>query len=501
LLASAIVGCTPEMIAALVGSGRTSVPVYFVRAAGLEPPGAGKLTRVFKPAALFSAGADETAGPQVFEFQVVLAAESAARVEMQFEDARAGVYSPLERIAAPQRSPDSATSGHVISDAIRQKLAAGGGVFWHIGPDGGALEQRFGVILPAATLGPHTRLEFFTRRTSDGTPIGGESIELVPDFFYLAVLGDSVLWGNGLTDRDKIPALVAREIEQILGRRVITQLLAQSGATIVPGPDDGVCSASCNGEVPFVSTSVMTQVSLVDRPELVELALVDGCANDISIPKLLSPQTTDAELESLSVQFCNTAMIDLLRQVRTALPGATIIVTGYYAMISEQSSTLGLRAWEITRGAVGSEDDQRLVEELAHQSALFDELTTANLLAAVAAVRASDPALRIGFVDPEFGPANAAFAPETWLWGVTSENTLFEDLNLIQALNLDLFPEDPVQNVRLQLCFDPSNNYTLLDCLYVSLGHPNPVGARVYASGVIEALHELGLLPAPTSAD
>lgn len=492
MLLIAVAGCTPATYYALLGSTRTSIPAYFVQAEGLEPPQAGNLPRVFKPAGSFNADRE---GPEVFAFTVTLATGAASRVQMRFGDPREPTANALARVAPPagNRAPQGAEA---LTDEMRRTLASGAGVFWHAGPGAGALEQRFGVILPASALTSSTRLDFFTSRADDGTPIGVDSIALVPDYFYLAVLGDSVLWGNGLEERDKIPALVARAIEQELGRRVVTQLFAQSGATIVPGPKDGVCTASCSGEVPFVPTSVTTQVRLVERPDLVELVLMDGCANDISIPTILTPQTTDAELESLSVQFCNAAMSDLLRQVRSTLPGAAIVVTGYYPMVSEESDSLGLRVWELSRGAIASDGGVPLVPELAHQSALFHELTSVNLRAAIAAVQAADPAARIGFVDPMFGPANAAFAPEAWLWGVTSENELFEDLNLIQALNLDLFPEDPVQSVRVRLCFDPSSTYTLLDCLYVSLGHPNPTGARAYAAGVVASLRELGLLPA-----
>ncbi len=492
LLAAAIVGCTPEQLESLFGSVRTNAPVYFIRAEGLEPPLAGNLPRVYKPAALFAAPAAQESAPQVFMFQVVLAVRNPTRVEMRLVDALTGARTALERTAPPQ------STGGMIgpSDAAATLLAAGRGAFWFEGAAGSDSQYRFGVTLPASALTPDTRLEMYADRAEDGTPIGLDSFELAPDFCYLAVIGDSVLWGNGLENRDKISSRVARVLERELGRRVVTQMLAQSGATIVPGPDDGVCAASCNGEVPFVPTSITTQVGLIERPDLVEVVIMDGCANDISIATILSPQTTDAEMESLAAEFCDAAMRELLAAVRARLPSAAIVVTGYYPFVTDESSTLGLSAWEITRGVIGSDGEIPLASELTHQSELFVGLTSAYLAAAVAATQAEAPDSRIGFVEPRFGAENAAFASEAWLWGVTSDNALFEDLNLIQALNLDLFPEDPVQSVRVQLCADPSNTLTLLECLYASVGHPNPRGSESYAVELVAKLRELGILPA-----
>ena len=41
---------------------------------------------------------------------------------------------------------------------------------------------------------------------------GTDRIELVREFFYMATIGDSLMWGNGLRDEDKFPTLVANEI-------------------------------------------------------------------------------------------------------------------------------------------------------------------------------------------------------------------------------------------------------------------------------------------------
>ena len=55
--------------------------------------------------------------------------------------------------------------------------------------------------------------------------------------------------------------------------------------------------------------------------------------------------------------------------------------------------------------------------------------------------------------------------------------------------------EDPLAEFRAKLCFqavivDP------ISCLYASVGHPNPTGARVYAAAILQALETNGIIPA-----
>jgi len=315
----------------------------------------------------------------------------------------------------------------------------------------------------------------------------------VTDFFYLAVLGDSIQWGNGLRESEKISSQVAGVIERETGRRVIRQRFAQTGAKIVPAEEDAVCEVGCNGEAPTVSTSITVQADLIERPDLIELVLLDGCINDIGVDSIIDPLTPDDELVALAEQFCRDEMAALLDKVRGLVPQARIVVTGYFPIIGLESDLFGLRQWTATQGITSEEEDRVLIEALAHQSAVFLEAAHAGLRAAVEIVNASDPGAagpRVAFADPGFGPEHAVFTPDRWLWSMTADDEFLADV----GIELALAPEDQTIDVRTPACFDPGSIDGIISCLYVSVGHPNPRGARAYADAVVATLRDLGVL-------
>ena len=97
----------------------------------------------------------------------------------------------------------------------------------------------------------------------------------------------------------------------------------------------------------------------------------------------------------------------------------------------------------------------------------------------------------IAFADPGFGVENAVFGPDRWLWSMRSVSQLFDGLDL----GLELFPEDPIEALRYASCFEVDVEPDVISCIYASVGHPNPTGARAYGDAVIGALGEFGILP------
>jgi lysophospholipase L1-like esterase len=417
----------------------------------------------------------------VFELDIATARPGALRLRLVSRDA-AG-----ELIRAT-----SADAGSLAAD-----LAAAPGVF-HVAPrpatsPPATVTATVTVTIPTAALDPASRLEVFTRTAADGTPLDADGFPLVRGFFHMAVLGDSVSWGNGLPDTDKYPALVARAIEQSTQLRVVRQTFAHSGAMIVPRDSDILCTANCSGEVPTFTTSVSAQVDLLDRPELLDLVLVGGCLNDVSVRDLLFTNLSEAAIIEQTDLFCGEAMASLLRQVRTAAPQARVVVTGYYPVVSTLSDPLKLGQWLAARSQTTIEDLAAIVEKLAGQSAVFLERSDLAIASAVATVAAESPAdPGIAFAPVPFGPENAAFAPEAWLWGSTDRHPLAEWL----GLDLQIFPEDPLADFRYGECNRPGVIPGLIECIYASVAHPNREGAVVYRDAIVEALQTLGVLHA-----
>ena len=472
-----------------------NAPVYIVGTEGLTGPATG-FEEAYQVATVVEIDPGGSTG-QAGGFRLTVATMAPGALRARLRDQATGTTQALQRVdpPTPQEQADLGDGPRPFNDQTRDLLRASQAVFWQddSAGSGDAMEHRFSFLIPESARGPFMQVEVFTAAASDGSPQGGDRVELVRGFYYMAVLGDSIAWGNGLLDQDKYPALVAEDIKQATQRKVIRQTLALSGARIVPDPTDGTCGISCYREAPAVSTSITAQVDMVEHPELIELVLMDGCSNDIGIATIIDPDTTQEQLEALSSQFCHDEMAKLLAKVRDRMPQAPIVVTGYYQIISTASDLLGLETWSQSQNVTPPENLNKFIEGASANSATFAEASRTDLQAAVQEAIAARPAgPGIIFVDPGFTPDNAIFTPNTWLWGLTTDNSA--DANLSPDLNL--FPEDSQFATRVSICLNRTDTNTSLACLYASVGHPNKLGGAAYADAITAALRTLGLLPA-----
>lgn len=482
-------GCPPQVHP-------TAQNVIFAAAERLAPPQIPHNGRVFRLEQWVAIDAADPTGPQAASFGLRLETPVPDVLQLRFTNKDTTAAGLLTRVPPPSQAAERelACAGLVFRTDVRDLLATGGGVFWHNadGPNG---ETRLGVLIPAVALGDFNRLDLFTNATPEGAPLNPVTLDLVRnEFLYLAVLGDSVLWGNGLLEPDKIDVLVAGTLQRETRRYAISQRFAQSGAEIVPEPGDGVCETNCFGEAPIVSTNILLQADLIRRPDLLDLVLLDGCINDVGLTTILNPEVPPGDILALTEHFCRDEMAGLLRKVRARAPQARIFVTGYYSFIGPESNVAAIRAWEQAQGNPLPFDDSPLVAALVANAEAFAAGATLNLAAAADLVNAETGAAAITFVDPQFGPRNAVFAPEPWLWSLTADNMLSDELDT----ELPLFPEDPLVGVRSRACVEQPVVGSTLTCAYASVGHPNPAGARAYARAIVAALRNLGVLPAVT---
>lgn len=508
------------------GAPRAFAPVFIVAEAGLAPPPVSS-ARARTPDVLLPIDPQSPGGPRFASFALTVSAGDPDRLRVRIVDSARDATRPISRITPPT---DRAPIDHAdaLSDELRASLAAGNGHYWFVGDDApGAVgrgrpthlgrgrqthlgrgrpthfgvrsatrargEVRLAVVLPESLLSPTTALELFTSTAADDTAIGAARIEIVPGFFHMVVLGDSVAWGNGLDNRHKYSTLVMNEIEAALGLKVIRQVRAHSGARIIPFENDAVCELNCSGEVPRVGTSITLQAETMKRPDLIDLVLMDGCINDVGITEIFFFPTDDASLAERTDHFCREEMTGLIRRVREIVPNAAIVVTGYYPVVTEASDIAGLREWADARGESSEEQAAAYKNRLVASSDIFEVVAHDGLRRAVDAARQAarpdDPP--ISLVLPPFGERNAVFAPDRWLWSLTAENELADALNL----GITLFPEDEALPLRLELCDGQGDVNRLIFCLYASVAHPNVEGARVFADAIIDELRTIGTLP------
>jgi lysophospholipase L1-like esterase len=471
--------------------------VYLQPATHLEAPAVGS-DRAYRPSCRFnvqSARRESILGVALFDMDVTTTDFN--RLRIRLIDPAAGLSAELVRLnTASPIATDSTCPGEPLPDQALNLLSDNQGVFWIDQTDTSAevRRRRVTVAIPTAMLTESVYLESFADETTTGDPRGGDQIELVQDFFYLTILGDSVMWGNGLLERDKISSLVANAIESATHRKVIRTVYAMSGATLSRTPFDEECKFRCSGEVPTAHRSINLQIDTLEHPEQSDLILMDGCINDVDLGHILSTESTAEEIQFATAYYCNNQMIATLDRLKDIAPQTPIVVTGYFPFVSSNSDFSSLLNWAQTQGFDVDNVDELdfIATTFAHHAEVFYESSTVALASAITeAASHREVAGQITYVDPGFGPEHAVFTADSWVWDLRLDRELARRL----GLDIGLVPEDPQFAFRAQACFEEGSISDPFTCIFASVGHPNVKGAKAYAEAIIKALRETGQLP------
>ena len=346
--------------------------------------------------------------------------------------------------------------------------------------------------------------------------------------FEIVVLGDSIMWGQGLSDdparNQKFTFKVQRFVQQMLpGTEVHLHNFAHSGAQILADASEDA-KPPTYGEIPNYFPSINWQlgravIELAGKerhyipaahprtgPESVGLVLMDGGINDLGTKKLLTPDPTILEnpldptsgaewIRRATREQCVERMRRLLPRVLTTFPNAKVVVTNYYQIASARSDPVYLwellRVWDVI-GPSMEFTQEWLMQKLAAQSHAFHDELTKGLRTVVAEARAvetvaksaspSRPDPRIELSARVSQPPRAALA-----------EVGFGSVNAYAAADTFLFylnEPDPAAAVRRSACME---RYGVLNplCTLAAGGHPNVKGAVVYADAIIGALRRL----------
>jgi hypothetical protein len=328
---------------------------------------------------------------------------------------------------------------------------------------------------------------------------GSNNINLTLDTFRILVFGDSVMWGQGLEEPNKFHSLVEQAIRQRHGDiGVYKDVRAHSGAMLsakLASPISRLGGTAfqqrLNGEIPtdfpLISDQILEFENAPDAQDDMDLILLDGGINDINVRTILSPLTSSGELSAGAKIACHDDMVELLKELVSKFSKAKIIVTGYYQVISNQSDlalldalmiAVGLDLASIPGAIIGGLATAEIRDRISANCALFASEANRQLQNAVAEVNAALPGsvgTRAFFADPKFGPANAALAPDSFVYGI----------------HIDLSPEDPtsVAGPRAAACDAAGSGQTdVAICKRASVGHPNARGAQAYANAIMPLL-------------
>ena len=330
------------------------------------------------------------------------------------------------------------------------------------------------------------------------------------DPLHMLVIGDSILWGQGLKQERKIWWRIKCWLQEKTGRPVKEKIQAHSGATIEAAPSERTLYSS-NGEVPSYTPSVNQQLddALAHYPDrgIVNLILVNGCINDVDVRHLLNSATKQETLEASIKEACGGRMQRLLRRTASEFPTAHLIVTGYYPIFSEETDHnrfIRMLAKKLTSATEEEMSDKEMRRRLVVISNLWHRVSTRSLIEAVQAVNTElAPNPRIHFAAIDFQPEHAFAAPETLLWNFKFASTNLSGLRkaiVILTLGTAAYKtNDQVREMRSQSCKEIFNRLkkkdetkrekeiresSYLACRYASLGHPNHMGALIYAESI-----------------
>ncbi|MBV9090763.1 MAG: SGNH/GDSL hydrolase family protein [Mycobacteriaceae bacterium] len=277
----------------------------------------------------------------------------------------------------------------------------------------------------------------------------------------IAVFGDSIIWGQGLPNDQKMWYLFGQDLQSATGRHVEVSNYSHSGAPLSyphPGTTDvfpGNCADgdAAPGEVPDPTTAVIDcQIpQAVASGQKFDLVLLNGCINDLGVLPPMNPQDyrsstnlatgTAAVAESVS-RYCTPELSTALRQAH-ALPGnPKVALLGYYPYISQESlNSIGV---DLSGTVVGSAKNR--CEEF---SEVFDKI-------------GNDVTRQAG---PWATYVNSGITGASAL--LTSEAQVFNGI------------DDPLFSQRMQECA-PYGDYFYGACPVASAGHPNADGDDTY---------------------
>ena len=332
----------------------------------------------------------------------------------------------------------------------------------------------------------------------------------------LLVLGDSIMWGQGLIEQHKAWYQVKSWLKENTNRDVRENIEAHSGAVVgvndVPRSNDLPRDGEVSSAVPTVNHELDRALRSYASPSQVDLVLVDGCINDVDIRNLLNAANTSDDVKRMATEKCGMPMQALLRRVAFSFPSAHVIVTGYFPIISEKTpDSLLMKAMARMFYQPGPKPARLKPKDLRANliavSRTWYQASNAALGDAVdkvtAELAAKSSRQRVLFVEIPFPPEYSFNAPETRLWGFNA-SFLRKLLAVLTLGRVTLKTNDEQQHQRVASCNErykkPANEqsnqkgereYRRLLCRYASLGHPNRKGSAIYADAIVGKLKSL----------
>jgi lysophospholipase L1-like esterase len=287
----------------------------------------------------------------------------------------------------------------------------------------------------------------------------------------LLVIGDSVVWGQGLAEEHKTASILARQ----LGAKL--EMLAHAGAKI--GLRDSYSVTMPSGEVPCFFPTILQQLQgYAGDPSDVRWVLMNGGINDVEVQRVFNPMVPQYELELHTRNYCGRDMLALLQKVARRFPNALVLLLGYYPVLSHCSRREGIELlYSVIHGVQFAPvcEPDLFRHGIVEHCLRFWRLSNGLLRGAAESIDRQAGARRALFIDSGMTEANAAYAPESLLWELELDNPEHapDEVALVREAAAGLVATGPLQRRQ---------------CRLSSVGHPNVAGAARIAQQCLEAL-------------
>jgi hypothetical protein len=286
----------------------------------------------------------------------------------------------------------------------------------------------------------------------------------------LLVIGDSVVWGQGLAYEHKTASILAKH----LGAEI--KMLAHSGAKI--GIRDSYTVTMPSAEVPCFFPTILQQLQEFNSdPASVQWVLMNGGINDVEIQRVFNPMIPQYELELHIRNYCGRDLLAILQQATQKFRNARTLVLGYYPALSHLSRPKGVESlYSLVHGVRFAPlfDADLFRHELVEHCLRFWKLSTGLFRSAVASVNREAGSQRAIFVDSGMEEANAAYAPQSLLWECESNDP-------------NRAPDEAVPERRVAYELVGADDLQKNQVLLSAVGHPNNAGAARMAEQCVKA--------------
>lgn len=359
-----------------------------------------------------------------------------------------------------------------------------------------------------------TRRAFLTSLAAFGVAIGFRDVSVSfagrKKRFEMLVVGDSLIWGQGLREEQKFYHLTKQWIaDELMGSGGAVQLnvKAHSGSTIMLDPDENAAlkRANLDGDqafhpevnvsFPTIDKQIASAIAEYPEPGDVDLIMISGGIPDVGVAKIINPLESNEKLRERIDLYCRGHMSEVLSQAAKSFPNASIAVVGYYPIITRHTpmkrivndilelynvpgwakplinNPLKRNLWRLWKG------------KMIKRSEIWHSESNRAFRHVVSELNRSGGRERAVFVRSPIEEKTAFGTTDSLLFTVARRGR----------------PADPKGTIRVSECGPTLSDlrrktdlkYSTRFCELASVGHPNIDGSKAYAESIKIALKPL----------